>query len=120
MLLALGTSGGLATAAGTLPADDTAAVTSNNLATGDATTDTAPGTLAADQAVPESADSLSCWDFYLNGSTFAVTCSGNYFWVYVDCANGYRYTYGPLAGTYRVALTCPNGYRALRGGAYGS
>ncbi|WP_329570785.1 hypothetical protein [Kitasatospora sp. NBC_01266] len=127
VLLGLGMSGGPAMAAtvisqahqSTRAAEANA--TSTNLNTGETSSDVAPGAPGAtDDALPAKADSLSCWDATFNGSTFAISCSGNYFYVYVNCSNGYRYTYGPLDGSYRVSLTCPNRSRALSGGAYGS
>ncbi|WP_280693040.1 MULTISPECIES: hypothetical protein [unclassified Kitasatospora] len=126
MLLAIGMSGGPAAAAvaagqanATVAAAD-ADYTVTDLSSGESTSGTAQKASGLDAAVPATADSLSCWDAYLYGSTFAVSCSGNHFYVFVDCANGYRYIYGPLGGSYRVTMTCPNNYRALRGGAYGS
>ncbi|GAA2626322.1 hypothetical protein GCM10010411_74010 [Actinomadura fulvescens] len=69
---------------------------------------------------PPSTDSLRCWDAYLSGSTFAISCSGNNFYIWTDCSNGYRYTVGPFSGSYRITITCPGGSRPLQGGAYGS
>ncbi|WP_412074646.1 hypothetical protein ACLF6K_00225 [Streptomyces xanthophaeus] len=71
-------------------------------------------------ATPPSAESLACWDASLSGSTFAISCSGNNFYTWTDCSNGYRYTVGPFANAYRNTITCPGGSRALQGGAYGS
>ncbi|KAI1293447.1 hypothetical protein EDD11_008364 [Mortierella claussenii] len=51
---------------------------------------------------PKKAPSLACWDPYINGPVFAITCSGSSWYEWADCSNGYRYTGGPLSGTYRV------------------
>ncbi|KAF9953200.1 hypothetical protein BGZ70_000337 [Mortierella alpina] len=63
--------------------------------------------------------SLECWDAYISGRQFSITCSGSRWYEWTDCSNGYRYQAGPVSGTYRGTITCPYGYRALRGGAFG-
>ena len=64
--------------------------------------------------------SLECWDAYISGRQFSITCSGSRWYEWTDCSNGYRYQTGPVSGTYRGTITCPYGYRALRGGAFGN
>ncbi|GHH45821.1 hypothetical protein [Streptomyces candidus] len=85
-----------------------------------ARTGAVPSASGAGGEAPSSADSLRCWDASLSGSTFAISCSGNNFYTWVDCSNGSRYTGGPFSGSYRSVLACPGGSRALEGGAYGS
>ncbi|KAF9941260.1 hypothetical protein BGZ75_008664 [Mortierella antarctica] len=71
------------------------------------------------KALPKQQASLECWDAYIGGRQFAITCSGSRWYEWADCSNGYRYQAGPVSGTYRGTITCPYGYRALRGGAFG-
>ncbi|KAF9573405.1 hypothetical protein EC968_008587 [Mortierella alpina] len=63
--------------------------------------------------------SLECWDAYISGRQFSITCRGSRWYIWTDCSNGYRYQAGPLSGTYRGTIICAYGYRALRGGAWG-
>ena len=99
---------------------DEAVYTQTNLRTGSMQTGTAlesPGGTAV--SPPASRMSLRCWDAYLSGRVFAVSCSGVRWYVYTDCTNNRRYVVGALSGAKRVAVTCPAGTRAVRGGAYG-
>lgn len=68
---------------------------------------------------PVSAASLRCWDAYRSGRVFAISCSGARYYVFTDCSNSRRYVVGPLSGAKRVAIRCPWGTLAVRGGAYG-
>ncbi|RAJ71690.1 hypothetical protein K378_00510 [Streptomyces sp. Amel2xB2] len=68
---------------------------------------------------PAAAASLRCWDPYLAGRTFAVSCSGTAWRVFVDCTNNTRYVTPVLSGAKRVAASCPLGTSAVRGGAFG-
>ncbi|WP_046496472.1 hypothetical protein [Streptomyces odonnellii] len=123
VLLALGIGGGLAPAAYSADGPDApggAGYSAADLNTGRTVSGGAPATSGADREVPPQEASLRCWDPYFSGSTFAVSCDGSRYYVYVDCSNGYRYVVGPLSGAKRVTLTCPGGFRALRGGGYGS
>ncbi|MYZ36346.1 MULTISPECIES: hypothetical protein [unclassified Streptomyces] len=119
-VLALGIGGGPVAVAYAADAPGGAGYSAADLATGRTTSGTVAGSAGHEREVPPQEASLSCWDPYFSGSTFAVSCSGNRYYVYVDCSNGYRYVVGPLAGAKRVTITCPGGYRALRGGGYGS
>jgi len=69
---------------------------------------------------PVGRQDLSCWDSSIDGRVFSISCTGVQWYAWADCSNGYRYTAGPVSGTYRVAITCPVGSDALRGDAYGS
>ncbi|WP_181766899.1 hypothetical protein [Streptomyces albidus (ex Kaewkla and Franco 2022)] len=94
--------------------------TQTNLRTGSVQTGTAmesPGGIA--MTPPVSSMSLRCWDAYMSGRVFAVSCSGVNWYVYTDCTNNRRYVVGALSGSKRVAIACPAGTRAVRGGAYG-
>lgn len=73
----------------------------------------------AGKSAPAKAASLRCWNPYLSGRTFAVSCSGRAYRVFVDCSNRVRYVTPALSGSKRVTMTCPGGTRAVRGGAYG-
>ncbi|MFF3754523.1 hypothetical protein ACFYYH_29435 [Streptomyces sp. NPDC002018] len=119
-MLALGVGRGMAPTAHSADAPSVAGYSAADLATGRTTSGTAAAVSGHGREVPPQEVSLGCWDPYFSGSTFALSCSGNRYYVYVDCSNGYRYVVGPLAGAKRVTLTCPGGYRALRGGGYGS
>jgi hypothetical protein len=68
---------------------------------------------------PPSGRSLRCWDTYVSGRVFGVSCSGVRYWVYADCSNGSRYIVGPLRGSKRESITCPGYSRVVRGGSYG-
>ncbi|KAF9275042.1 hypothetical protein BGZ68_000164 [Mortierella alpina] len=68
---------------------------------------------------PKQQASLECWDAYISGRQFSITCNGIRWYEWTDCSNGYRYEAGPVSGTYRGTIICPWGSRALRGGAYG-
>ncbi|WP_370420151.1 hypothetical protein AB8O64_18990 [Streptomyces sp. QH1-20] len=123
VMLALGIGGGLAPsafAAKAAPNDGSYSAENLTDRTEVPRTGAVPPSGGGGTAPPASTESLRCWDAYLSGSTFAISCSGNNFYVWADCSNGYRYTVGPFAGSYRVTITCPGGSRALQGGAYGS
>jgi len=118
--LALGFGGVMAPAAQAHSPWDEATYTQTSLSSGAVTTGTAvesPGGRYA--SPPVGAASLRCWDAYISGRTFAVSCSGARWYVYTDCSNNNRYTVGALRGSKRVAIHCPAGTRAVRGGAYG-
>jgi hypothetical protein len=68
---------------------------------------------------PAAGAALRCWDPYLYGRTFAVSCSGTYWRVFADCSNNRRYITPAFTGAKRVAVYCPAGTRAVRGGAFG-
>lgn len=68
---------------------------------------------------PVSAASLRCWNADISGRTFSVSCSGRYWHVFTDCTDNTRYVTQALTGSKRVAVYCPPGTRAVRGGAYG-
>jgi hypothetical protein len=68
---------------------------------------------------PYGAASLRCWNPALSGRLFALSCSGNSWRVFVDCSNRVRYVTPALTGAKRVAMYCPAGTRAVRGGAFG-
>ncbi|WP_346777049.1 hypothetical protein [Streptomyces sp. HNM0575] len=68
---------------------------------------------------PVSAASLRCWGAYISGRTFGISCSGTYWRAFADCSNRVRYVTPALSGSKRVAIHCPAGTRAVRGGAYG-
>ncbi|MFD5101660.1 hypothetical protein [Streptomyces albidochromogenes] len=62
----------------------------------------------------------NCWNGSRSGRNFYMTCSGNGYRVYVDCSNGYRYTFGTYYyGTWNHTLTCPVGTNAVWGGSIG-
>jgi len=71
------------------------------------------------QPAPEKWQSLSCWDREIDGRVFAISCSGSSWYVWTDCTNGYRFTTGPISGSYRITMTCPAGYTVIQGDAYG-
>lgn len=120
--LAFGLGGAMAPAAHSVPSSwgDDATYTQTDLRSGISRAGMASEALGG-QAVdpPRKSAALRCWNPYLSGRTFAVSCSGSRWYVYTDCSNDRRYTVGPLAGAKRVAITCPAGTRAERGGAYG-
>lgn len=68
---------------------------------------------------PARSASLRCWDGRISGRTFAVSCSGRHWRVFVDCSNRHRYITPALSGAKRVSMYCPVGTRAVRGGAFG-
>jgi hypothetical protein len=118
--LALGFGGVMAPAAQAHTPWDEARYVQTNLSTGSVHSGTAlesAGGTAVSPPVGEA--SLRCWNPYLGGRAFAVSCSGVRYHVYTDCSNNRRYTVGPLSGSKRVAIYCPAGSRAVRGGAYG-
>ncbi|WP_314171781.1 hypothetical protein [Streptomyces winkii] len=119
--LALGFGGVMAPSAQAhTPVWGDASYTQSDLRTGAVRTGTAyasPGGDAVDP--PYSASSLRCWNPYISGRTFAVSCSGTYWRVFTDCTDDNRYVTPALYGTKRVAVHCPAGTRAVRGGAYG-
>ncbi|CAM5369136.1 hypothetical protein [Streptomyces abikoensis] len=122
MMLALGIGAGLAPSAYAVKAgpNDASYSAENLIDRSEAPRTGTASQGATNSQLPPQAESLQCRDAYLSGPTFAITCSGNRFYVWADCSNGYRYTVGPFNGTYRVTITCPSGSRALQGGAYGS
>jgi hypothetical protein len=96
-----------------------ASYTQTDLRTGAVRSGTAfesPGGTLVD---PPAAASLRCWNPYLSGRTFAVSCSGTHWRVFTDCTDNRRYVTPALYGSKRVAVYCPAGTRAVRGGAYG-
>ncbi|GAA0398803.1 hypothetical protein GCM10010357_19890 [Streptomyces luteireticuli] len=50
--------------------------------------------------------------------SFQITCDGSRWFVFVDCTDGFRYTFGPFSGALRVTAVCPLGARATGGGAF--
>lgn len=68
---------------------------------------------------PPAARSLRCWNAYISGRTFAVSCSGTYWRAYADCSDSRRYVTPALTGAKRVTIHCPSGTVAMSGGAYG-
>jgi hypothetical protein len=62
----------------------------------------------------------NCYNGRVSGRNFYMTCSGNGYKVYVDCSDGYRYTFPTVYyGTWNHTLTCPVGTYALWGGSIG-
>ncbi len=124
-LLAVGMSGGQASAAFAVGRANTAArvatakYTVIDNYTGHPRSGTVKG-IPPNGPLPMPESSLSCADKYLKDALFTISCTGkSRFYVVVDCDNGYRYPL-ELRGSLRVRLTCPAGSRALSGGAYGS
>lgn len=120
-MLVLGAGGVMAPAASANSGFDDARYTQTDLNGGGAQSGFASEDVGASGTQPPvSSRSLRCWNPYLSGRAFAVSCSGVRYWVYADCSNDVRYVVGPLTGAKRVAITCPGYSRAERGGAYGS
>ncbi|MBO8194488.1 hypothetical protein ITI46_22905 [Streptomyces oryzae] len=124
-VLALGVGGAIAPAAAA--ASPTAATTvvadadysSKDLKNGRKQSGKASPSGKAGDSRPPARSSLRCWNPYLSGRVFAISCSGRAFRVFVDCSNRIRYVTPVLSGSKRVAIACPAGTRAVRGGAFG-
>ncbi|WP_431518237.1 hypothetical protein [Streptomyces sp.] len=119
--LALGFGGVMAPAAhAATPTWNDAGYTQTDLRTGAAETGAAVESTGGTAVQPPmSAASLHCWDPYRSGRVFALSCSGARYYIFADCSNNRRYAVGPLSGAKRVAIRCPYGTYAVRGGAYG-
>lgn len=125
-LLALGSSVAMAPSANAASAGSGQAVTTAQSAQGQVK---AGGTVtkSLDKSVGASAAAkgeintlANCWNGWTSGRNFYMTCSGNGYRVYVDCSNGYRYTFGTYYyGTWNHTLTCPSGTYAIWGGSIG-
>ncbi|KAK3824773.1 MAG: hypothetical protein J3Q66DRAFT_326014 [Benniella sp.] len=70
--------------------------------------------------IPDGPASLSCWGRYFNGPEFGITCDGDQWYAWAKCSNNKQYVGGPIEGRYNAVITCPAGYTAVDGGAYGS
>ena len=116
-LLALGAGAGPALAAPAAPGVGEHTIV--DLGNGQTEIGFTPGS-PAEETLPPGTEALRCWDAVFSGRVFAVSCSGDRFFVYAVCSNNQQLTVGPLSGSKRVTITCPVGTRAVRGGAYGS
>jgi len=62
----------------------------------------------------------NCYNGYVSGASFYMTCTGNGYRVYVDCSNAVRYIFSTYYyGTWNHILTCPSGTYAIWGGSIG-
>lgn len=119
-LCAVGIAVGSAPAANAALVPAEASYTWLDLITGRGYSGTTARLSGTEAEVPPRGASLDCRDPRLSGSGYALSCSGEDFYVFVDCSNGDRYAYGRGAGEYRIIFTCPSGATALRGGAFGN
>ncbi|WP_418959876.1 hypothetical protein [Streptomyces tritici] len=123
-LLALGSTVAMAPSAQAAPGGQATAVARS--AQGEVTSGVAVGksldkSLGAPAAAQgEISAQANCWNGRTSGRYFYMTCSGNGYRVYVDCSNGYRYTFGTYYyGTWNHTLSCPYGTNAIWGGSIG-
>ncbi|KAG0197105.1 hypothetical protein BGX28_009378 [Mortierella sp. GBA30] len=68
--------------------------------------------------LPDASPGLDCWDESTSGADYSITCSGDSWRVWTDCSNRYRYTAGPLSGSFRAKVHCPAGATVVQGGAF--
>jgi hypothetical protein len=60
-----------------------------------------------------------CYDGFTVGPWFHEICTGDIYWPYVDCTDGFRYiSTVAFGGTWEFWLGCPDPYLAIWGGAY--
>ncbi|MEU8529868.1 MULTISPECIES: hypothetical protein [Streptomyces] len=134
-LAVMGASALLALGSGVALAPSASAASAGNAGQTAATAQSSQGEVKSGGAVTKSLDKstglaaaakgeintlASCWNGSTSGRYMYMTCSGNGYRVYIDCSNGYRYTFPTYYyGTFNHTMWCPSGTYAIWGGSIG-